>query len=648
VTPERLDLKWLLELTQRAQHPLDTITEDSYKKDGEAKTPFERIFQVLLLLGFAPYKSEIYKHKFYNKSPEEIKTFRLKPEESFKVNSQLSVHNMLRVTLLKRLESSQFALKKSLLNYRGRLDEFENMLVNQNVISTVKDIRNLKAQYGDDLDALDLDSDVTNFDHVSADTTVFNVDALKADLKRDRELIEVLISMCESLGKHDDKLSNFSELIEQLRTKQPAGKKILVFSYYSDTIDYLQNSLADYYKREEIPSVAAFTSGKTKGQIETLAKRFSPESKGGEKEVLAQGEIDILFATDVLSEGQNLQDCGILINFDLHWNPVRMIQRNGRINRLGSQHKEVFIYNIHPDVDLDEYLALVNRLERKIDRIRYTVGTDQSVLGEDANPIEYVDDLDEALAESHVTLGLYDSHGAAETLQKLDDDQSLLSEDEFILDLREFERSASEEERELVSRIPSGKWGRMTPEGSSKLDSAIALSLVKVVGTVVGLEQKFENHIFVSTTDSVGAVETMDALSALRVPKNVNTFEADTINLQRNKIAQRATQVARAHARNTPTFFRLTPSVTRILDTFKAQAPEADLHEALKKITTKQESKRARALIERGNRDIKGSGILAEVTVAELIEFARQMEKKILPQKEISATGVVGVLHFGR
>jgi hypothetical protein len=117
VQPERLDLKWLLELTQRAQHPLDTIAPGAYKSAGHSETPFERIFQVLLLLGFAPYKTEVYKHKYYNKSPEEIKAFRLNPEESFRVNSQLSIHNMLRVTLLKRLESSQFALKKSLQNY---------------------------------------------------------------------------------------------------------------------------------------------------------------------------------------------------------------------------------------------------------------------------------------------------------------------------------------------------------------------------------------------------------------------------------------------------------------------------------------------------------------------------------------------------
>jgi len=336
------------------------------------------------------------------------------------------------------------------------------------------------------------------------------------------------------------------------------------------------------------------------------------------------------------------------VNFDLHWNPVRMIQRNGRINRLGSKYEDVFIFNIHPDVDLDEYLALVNRLERKIDRIRYTVGTDQSVLGEAANPIEYVDDLDGAMSETQLSMSLYDPETAGEALQTLDDDQSLLSEDEFIMDLRNFERSATELERNLVKKIPLGKWGRLTQDGVSRVDGAAALSLIRVTGTVSGIDQKFENHIFVSTTDSVGAVETMDALGAIRVQKNEKNFEVDIMNLDRNKISQRAIQVARAHARNTPTFFRFTPSVTRVIDAFKSQAPLAELYDALRKVTTKQESKRARALVERGNRDIKTGGILAGPTVSELTDFSTQMQKKTLPEKQISETGVVGVLHFGR
>ena len=646
--PEKLNIKWLLAKTQRAQHPLDAITTDSYRAEGVSETAFERVFQVLLLLGFAPYKTEIYKHKFYNKTPEEIRTFRLKPDESFRVNSQLSVHNMLRVTLLKRLESSQFALKKSLQNYLIRLEDFESLLLNQGVISSVKDIRNLKAEFGDDLEKIDFHDGSKDFEQITADPKLFNIDALKQDLQRDRAILGVLIKMCDVLGAKDDKLQNFSKLLENLRRSKPAGNKVLIFSYYADTIQYLQQALAGYYQHEPLEVVAAFTNGKTKGQIELLAKRFSPTSKGGVEEVARHGPLEILFATDVLSEGQNLQDCGILVNFDLHWNPVRMIQRNGRINRLGSVFDEVFIYNIHPDVDLDEYLTLVNRLERKIDRIRYTVGTDQSVLGEQANPIEYVDEIDDALVESQRLSSLYVPELAEESFTKLDDDQDLLSEDEFIMDLRHFEKNASDEQRQELSRIPVGKWGRLSPEGALKLDGANALSLIKVRGTVTGSEQVFENLIFVSSTESVGAVETMTALTAIRTDASQSKSSFDDLNLDRARVATRSIQVAKAHVRSAPSVFRVnTPSITRVLDAMKQIATQVDLHDALRKITTKQESKKARALIDRANRDLT-QGTLMPQTVFDLSNFTLTMASKVLPVKNIEDEGMTGVLYFGR
>jgi superfamily II DNA/RNA helicase len=648
VQPERLDLKWLLELTQRAEHPLDTITAESYKAEGESETPFERVFQVLLLLGFAPYKTEVYKHKFFGKSPEEIRTFKLKPEESFKVNSQLSVHNMLRVTLLKRLESSQFALKKSLENYLARLDDFESVLLNQNLIATLKDIRELRGQFGDDLEGLDHLSSPDEIELVPADPKIFNLDALKSDLVRDRRLIQVLIQMCDVLGKQDDKLINFSALLDRLRREQPAGKKILIFSYYADTVQYLEEYLGNYYSRDDLKQVAEFTSGKTKRQIESLAKRFSPISKGGAEEVERHGELDILFATDVLSEGQNLQDCGILVNFDLHWNPVRMIQRNGRINRLGSVFNDVYIYNIHPDVDLEEYLALVNRLERKIDRIRFTVGTDQSVLGEEANPIEYVDDLDAASGELELTFDLYVADSAEQALKELDDDKDLMSEDEFVMDLREFERSATSFELAELGRIPEGKWGKLTIDAASKLENAAALSLVRIQGIMHGTDQRFENHIFVTTTDSVGPVETMDALAAIRTNRIQSTSTQDGLNHNRASIARRAEQVAKAHARTTPTYFRLTPTATRVLDAMKQQSPATDLHEALRKVTTKQDSKRAKALVDRANRDLKTEGVIAPGTASEFESLATSLLRKEVPVKTFGEDGVKGVLHFGR
>ena len=645
-SPERLEVKWLLGRTQRAQHPLDALEHDAFMAQ-ESKTAFERVFQVLLLIGFAPYKTEIYKHKFYNKSPEDIGGFALKPDESFRIYSQLSVHNMMRINFLKRLESSQFALKKSLENYLRRLNDFETLLKNNGTISRIKDVRNLRAEYGDDIEHLELEIGENDIETVKADPQVYNLEALEKDIHRDKALVKVLIEMCEALGENDDKLREFSNLIGELRKDQPAGKKILVFSYFADTVEYLHNALGHYYEKENLEEIAGFTNGKTKSQVGTLAKRFSPESKNGSQEVEHHGELDILFATDVLSEGQNLQDCGLLVNFDLHWNPVRMIQRNGRINRLGSPHETVHVYNIHPDLDLDEYLTLVNRLEKKIDRIRFTVGTDQSVLGEDANPIEYVDDLDTVVSEEGLMVQLYDQESANQSLNALDDDEDLLSEDEFVLDLRRFHSSATDEDRIELMKIPQGKWGKLSLEGAQKLNGANALALVKLIGRFADSDKEFVNHIFVSNTHTTGAVETVEALSAIRADSNENKSSVDDITLDRKTISRRSSLVAETHAKRERTVFPVTPSIARVLNAFQLVKPEIQLHEAIGKISTKQEFKKAKTLFASANRDLR-EGPLLPRTLEDLSTFAEKLGRKQVSQRIIKEGGVRGVLYFGR
>ena len=158
-------------------------------------------------------------------------------------------------------------------------------------------------------------------------------------------------------------------------------------------------------------------------------RRFSPNSKNYKLKD-DEHELNYLFTTDVLSEGQNLQDAGILVNYDLHWNPVRMIQRNGRINRLGSKYKEILIANSRPNEDLEMYLNLIRRLERKIDTINSTVGNDQSILGEEVNPIEFNDMLDYFDQNNQVAIN------AAERLENQEDPLSWT--DDYSLELREF------------------------------------------------------------------------------------------------------------------------------------------------------------------------------------------------------------------
>ena len=235
-------------------------------------------------------------------------------------------------------------------------------------------------------------------------------------------------------------------LAKELNTND--DRKVLVFTYFSDTLQYLKDNLPKYLVNNKN---VEFALG-NKNEIENFAKRFAPVSK---KYTLKpdEKEIDYLIATDKLSEGQNLQDCGIIINFDLHWNPVRMIQRNGRINRLGSIHNEIFIKNFRPTEQLESYLNLVRKLEDKINLIRYTIGSDQSVLDEEPIPIDFTEDLYSR-----------DEKKRLEAFKKIFETSELLAaEDLFMDDLREFDRNENLENayKEKVKNLPKGKWGKI-------------------------------------------------------------------------------------------------------------------------------------------------------------------------------------------
>ncbi len=177
------------------------------------------------------------------------------------------------------------------------------------------------------------------------------------------------------------------------------NKKILIFTAFADTADYLYSNVSKFAKeRYDLDSaiVTGSTEGKTtiKGigaDLNTVLTLFSPISK--DKDLLIPNldkEIDILIATDVISEGQNLQDCDYLINYDIHWNPVRIIQRFGRIDRIGSKNQCVQLVNFWPDITLDEYINLKARVETRMKIVDMTATGDDNVLSpEEKGDLEY-------------------------------------------------------------------------------------------------------------------------------------------------------------------------------------------------------------------------------------------------------------------
>lgn len=650
--PRTLDVDSLLEQTQRTKHPLDVLQGIASTNADYTENVFVNVFQILLLLGFSPYRSETYQRRFYGKTPDEIKQFKLPPEESFALQSQMSVHNMLRVNLLKRLESSQYALRKSLENYQGKLTYFAEKL-EQGYIIRFKDIQTIQAEFGDDLElVVDYNNQNGKDDQIvliPADKDKYNIEALQADIQKDQSLLNVSIEICRALEDNDDKLKAFSKLLTEIIREQKTGKKVLVFSYYSDTIKYLSEKLPSIISAPDFGQKAAFVSGDTKSQIEDIVKRFSPVSKTGEQ-IEEDQQIDYLFATDVLSEGQNLQDCGTLINFDLHWNPVRMIQRNGRINRLGSEHPNVYIYNMHPETNLESYLKLVQRLEQKIDRIKYTVGTDQSVLGEAENPIEYIDEVEESAKEENVVLDLYDEDKASSSFNELDDDDDFLSIDEYVLDLRKFLSEASDKDKERVKNIPVGKWGYLPKATKTNIKAPTILSLTRSRGTTTETGVDFETHIFIESDALSGymvdAVEAIEALKNLRTSPDDNERKLDKIGYDREQAKKYILALAKKQAVKKQGSFKVTPSIKLVLNELTRVLPGVSVDASLDNIVTKQDHKVMRDLFLQANRDLKTHQQLLPSTIGGFEKAVRKLEAHVNDVKEVSS--VEGVLFYAK
>jgi len=234
--------------------------------------------------------------------------------------------------------------------------------------------------------------DLADMDHVS----------WRKELAADKENLELLCLMISDITpEHDTKLQTLFEL---LRAKQQhpindGNRKILIFTAFSDTANYLYANVSKFIKTNFGLNTAMITGsvdGKTtipklRADLNTVLTCFSPISK--DKVLLmpdSKDEIDVLIATDCISEGQNLQDCDYCINYDIHWNPVRIIQRFGRIDRIGSRNKVIQLVNFWPDLTLDEYINLKSRVETRMKiSVMTSTGDDDLINAEEKGDLEY-------------------------------------------------------------------------------------------------------------------------------------------------------------------------------------------------------------------------------------------------------------------
>lgn len=318
-------------------------------------------------------------------------------------NREQGIRRLTAINLMKRMESSVFSFNLTLKRIKelieSTIDTIDCFDKHSSVNLDLTDISNVDEFDDEDQNTDDLFSlgkkvkiDLADMDYVS----------WRESLAKDAEVLELLTLMVGDITpKHDSKLQKLYCVIDN-KIAHPineGNKKIIIFTAFADTAGYLYDNVSKYVK-SKYGLNSAFVSGsvdgrttcpKLRGDLNTVLTCFSPISKDRDLfDSIPKENIDILIATDCISEGQNLQDCDFLINYDIHWNPVRIIQRFGRIDRIGSRNSVIQLVNFWPDVTLDDYINLKAKVETRMKIVDMIATGDDNILSdEEKTDLEY-------------------------------------------------------------------------------------------------------------------------------------------------------------------------------------------------------------------------------------------------------------------
>ena len=310
-----------------------------------------------------------------------------------------SLRILMRINLLKRIESSVDSFR---LTLEGIIAQIENIM---QIIDKgdAKDYEGIQAKLNDE--NFDWEADWGDEENVIGNKIkvhIADMDTTKwrEDLAEDLVILHNLwSSIVDIRGEKDTKLQKLMQLLSDKveRPTNQVNKKVIVFTAFADTANYLYENISKSHKSKYGINTALITgskklctSKKIPSDLNAMLTCFSPLSK--DKELLypyLSDSIDLLIATDCISEGQNLQDCDYLINYDIHWNPVRIIQRFGRIDRIGSINERITMVNFWPDVTLDNYINLKQRVENKMLISNMASTGDDNILNTNEKDLEY-------------------------------------------------------------------------------------------------------------------------------------------------------------------------------------------------------------------------------------------------------------------
>lgn len=309
------------------------------------------------------------------------------------------IRRLMSINLLKRLESSVHSFRLTLTRIQDLISSTLDTIAHYDTGVTVE-LNELTSTVDFDADDQELDL-FTVGKKVKIALEDMDYITWKRDLEEDFNTLYVLVNMVNDITpEHDSKLQMLLSTIagKMEHPINPGNRKMTVFTAFSDTAEYLYNQVSVYAQKKYGLHTALITGSvdgrstvpKFKADLNNVLTCFSPLSKD-KKALMPDGpDIDILIATDCISEGQNLQDCDYLINYDIHWNPVRLVQRFGRIDRIGSQNQQIQMVNFWPDLQLDDYINLKARVETRMKALVMTSTGDDNLLSpEEQGDLEY-------------------------------------------------------------------------------------------------------------------------------------------------------------------------------------------------------------------------------------------------------------------
>lgn len=328
-----------------------------------------------------------------------------------------SLKILMRINFLKRLESSVESFRLTLNKVASQIESIIEKIEQFNKFGSDFDVEELEVtnlNTDDDVEDL-LGEDTFIGSKVKIDLKDINTLGWLEDLKYDLNILKKLYCEMELVTpEHDLKLNNLKEIMSNkiINNLNPNNNKVIVFTAFADTANYLYKNISKYIKEAHGLETAKITGSgtnettmKTSNEFNNLLINFSPISK--HRNLIyheAENQIDILIATDCISEGQNLQDCDYLINYDIHWNPVRIIQRFGRIDRIGSPNEKIQLVNFWPNLNLDDYINLKNRVENRMLILDISGTGEDNVLTNKSSDIEYRKEQLQRLKEEVVDL----------------------------------------------------------------------------------------------------------------------------------------------------------------------------------------------------------------------------------------------------